>query len=429
MKALSFTARAGGGGSLRHSISWGGCAVFLLMFLSGFVFVEPSPYDVLLAIVIVISAFFGFIQVRENIYYPLLFLHAFIIFSLIPFFYAYDLNDSVVYLAITYYLMLSLFFYERIVNVFGYSGITLLALGYVLTCTVGSVASLVSLVIPGPLSEITLYGNPLYGVRLRGFFKDPNVFGPCLVPALLICMLSWRPVFRSRIIIAGRWFLVLLFFITILLAGSRGGWLNLVVALAAFEWHRRRQREWSPRVRRRGLLPIAGLAVVAGVSYAVVTVAGYDAFLSDRFEEKGYDSDRFLAQSLALQEAAANPFGIGPGQSETYEGSVSLLRAPHSPHSLYVRIIAESGWGGAVSFLAFLLLTVRHAWRTAVVDWQYAPVAAVVFASLLGVLANSFFVDTLHWRHFWILLGVTWGLRGLWRLQFAVRRRHFGAAP
>jgi hypothetical protein len=34
----------------------------------------------------------------------------------------------------------------------------------------------------------------------------------------------------------------------------------------------------------------------------------------------------------------------------------------------------------------------------------------VVLASLLGVLANSFFIDTLHWRHLWYLLALGAGL-------------------
>ncbi len=32
----------------------------------------------------------------------------------------------------------------------------------------------------------------------------------------------------------------------------------------------------------------------------------------------------------------------------------------------------------------------------------------VIFASLIGLAFNSFFVDTLHWRHFWLLLALAW---------------------
>ena len=36
-----------------------------------------------------------------------------------------------------------------------------------------------------------------------------------------------------------------------------------------------------------------------------------------------------------------------------------------------------------------------------------------LFASLLGILVNSFVIDTLHWRHFWVLLGIIIGLMHL----------------
>ncbi len=29
-------------------------------------------------------------------------------------------------------------------------------------------------------------------------------------------------------------------------------------------------------------------------------------------------------------------------------------------------------------------------------------------SSLFGVLLNSFVIDTLHWRHFWLLLALPW---------------------
>ena len=252
------------------------------------------------------------------------------------------------------------------------------------------------------------------------FFKDPNVFGAFLVPAFLLCAFSWQSLSSSRIFFSVRWLFLVILLVSIILTGSRGGWLNLLVALGALGWVRWHAAGRSSRLQRRTPMPIVALAAVGGLAYALVTLVGYDEFLADRFEEKIYDQDRFLAQSLALEESMANPFGIGPGQSETYEGSASLFRMPHSPHSLYVRVIVESGWGGAASFLAFLLVTVRQAWSTAVADWRYASISAVIFASIVGILANSFFIDTLHWRHFWMLLGMTWGLSGLWRREFAV---------
>ena len=34
--------------------------------------------------------------------------------------------------------------------------------------------------------------------------------------------------------------------------------------------------------------------------------------------------------------------------------------------------------------------------------------SAAMLGSLLGLLANSPFVDTLHWRHMWIVMALIW---------------------
>lgn len=368
----------------------------------------------------------GYVKIFESALPAFAMLNIFFVFNILPLLYVSDVETSYRFILITVYLILSFFFYKCLILHAENDLIMWLMKGYIYTCAFGCVVSIVCIIVPNPLSDLVLYGRATDEIRTRGFFQDPNVFGPFLVPALLLCTYCWRSLLASKILAPVRWLFLLIFLVCIILAASRGGWLNLLVALAALGWIGQRQASWSLRFRRRASLPIVALAIVAGLSYALVALGGYDEFLADRLEEKAYDQDRFLAQMLALEEAVANPFGIGPGQSESYEGSVSLFRAPYSPHSLYVRVLAESGWGGAASFLVFLLLTMRRAWSIAVTDWRYASLSAVVFASLLGILANSFFVDTLHWRHFWMLLGIAWGLSGLWRWEFAVRPRPSG---
>ncbi|MGA8820001.1 MAG: O-antigen ligase domain-containing protein, partial [Xanthobacteraceae bacterium] len=40
--------------------------------------------------------------------------------------------------------------------------------------------------------------------------------------------------------------------------------------------------------------------------------------------------------------------------------------------------------------------------------WQYYLLAA--YAAFVGEVAEGFVVDTDHWRHFFLLLGLVWGL-------------------
>ena len=38
----------------------------------------------------------------------------------------------------------------------------------------------------------------------------------------------------------------------------------------------------------------------------------------------------------------------------------------------------------------------------------YGVGSAVLFAAWCGLLANSAFVDTLHWRHLWVVAALVW---------------------
>jgi hypothetical protein len=45
-------------------------------------------------------------------------------------------------------------------------------------------------------------------------------------------------------------------------------------------------------------------------------------------------------------------------------------------------------------------------------QWAPTPVQrsifALVAAALCGTMLNSFTIDTIHWRHFWLLLALGW---------------------
>lgn len=77
-----------------------------------------------------------------------------------------------------------------------------------------------------------------------------------------------------------------------------------------------------------------------------------------------------------------------------------------SPHNLYLRIWFENGFLGLVGYLAFIAMSLGQL-------YQYfkrtgSSLALVAYASILGILLNSMFIDTLHWRHFWALLTLAW---------------------
>jgi O-antigen ligase len=82
---------------------------------------------------------------------------------------------------------------------------------------------------------------------------------------------------------------------------------------------------------------------------------------------------------------------------------------PVSAHSIYVRTLAEQGILGLVAMLGLILTTLVFAGRNAVIGRDtYGIGSAALLGAWCGLVANSAFVDTLHWRHFWIVAALIW---------------------
>jgi O-antigen ligase len=131
-------------------------------------------------------------------------------------------------------------------------------------------------------------------------------------------------------------------------------------------------------------------------------VTGSLDFLQQRSKIESYDQSRFANQASAFDAMTAHVFGYGPGQAE--------VNLPLSTHSTYARVAYEQGVLGVALLVLLLVATLAIAVRLA----ASAPVVfsvgtAALLGSWLGVIFNSAFIDTLHWRHLWLLAGIIWG--------------------
>ena len=143
------------------------------------------------------------------------------------------------------------------------------------------------------------------------------------------------------------------------------------------------------------LSPHPSTIAVAGV------LTGSTGFLSQRAHLQSYDAQRFSAQALGVREGERYPFGLGPGQFDVV--------SPVSAHSTYIRAFAEEGLPGLVALFALMFATLLLAVRNVIrgID-TYGVGSAALLGSWLGLVANSLFVDTLHWRHFWLVAALIW---------------------
>jgi hypothetical protein len=382
-------------GTLALAVARYDAAVALGVLLLAAVRIEPAPSDLIFGVLIAVAvATWRFDLQRIPLSVGLL-VSAFLALNLLASIEVIDPARAVSFFAITLYLAVFGMWLAAYVNCVERARLVLVA--YLAAAVSSAGVACLALLAPFPGSE-TFVSGP----RAQALFKDPNVFGPFLVPAALVLMdeLVAPRLLRLRFLTK----LALFSLVTtgVLFSFSRAAWLNLIVGvLVLLAVHALRRGGGRQTVA----LLVSTLAAGAGL-VAVVAATSSVSFLEHRARLQVYDTHRFGTQLSGLEFATEYPLGVGPGQFER----VSELSA----HSTYVRAIAEEGALGLLIVAGLMFLTLGFAARNAAGGFDtYGISSAALLAAWCGLLANSVFVDTLHWRHLWLVAALIWAAAAL----------------
>ncbi len=241
--------------------------------------------------------------------------------------------------------------------------------------------------------------------RARGTFKDPNVFGPFIVPALIYYVHGMATAPTARAL--GRSVLAGLVCLGLLISFSRGAWLNAAVALMVYGY----VAFIASRTYRMRFKLI--VMAIFGMCIAVIGLAGamqidsIASLVSERASlALSYDvgpEGRFSGQMKAFDMVAASPFGIGAQAfGRIYHGE--------DVHNVYLSMFLNAGWIGGFLFLGLVITTLGVAFRHALRPAPTQGITIVMLAAFAGLAAEGMIVDTDHWRHFYVVMGVLWGL-------------------
>jgi len=253
----------------------------------------------------------------------------------------------------------------------------------------------------------------IFASRSRSTFKDPNVLGAFLVlPTLLALQRTMTGRLRD-FLVGGLMTAVLA--IELLLAFSRGAW-GAFGAAAALMLGLTYLTCGSGRERRRIILIAAVGTVVLGALIVVVLSLPQ---VSGLFEERAslvqsYDSGRFGRfgrHILGAQLALDQPFGIGPLQFSKY--------FPEDPHNSFLDSFMAGGWISGAAYLALTLVTLTIGLRYVFVRTPWRAAYIALYATFVAEVAESYIIDVQHWRHYFLIMGVLWGLV----IAAAARRR------
>ena len=272
---------------------------------------------------------------------------------------------------------------------------------YVIACLLATAAALTGYfrIIPSAYDLFTNYD------RARGTFKDPNVYGAAIAPAVVSVvwvMLRGRPM---HALIAAAVALPLI--IGLLVSFSRGAWIStafsLFILIAIVLFRSRRATDFN----RFGKVSIIG---ATGLMCALALASQLDQvrnLLGQRANlDQSYDvgpNGRFGGQEKARALIVENPFGIGTHTfRDTYHHE--------EPHNVYLTTFLNAGWLGGMIYILGVAATLYLGFRTALQRTRLQGPAVIAFASFAGLAFEGFVIDSDHWRHFFLFAGLIWGL-------------------
>ena len=373
-------------------------ALFVAMLVSSIAVIEPSPHDG----VVVLVALVGFIAGLKFERPTLLLLMLLLVWNaagMIALARIATDSKAIQYAATTFYMSAAAVLFAALVSTHTMTRLASLRAGYLASAVVAGLAGIAGHFHLFPGAEMF----EEYGGRAMGMFKDPNVYAPYLIwPALfLVSRILTRGFFPRDLAMLG------IIMGGLFLSFSRGAWGHFLFSAAITVVL---MILTAPSVQTRRhivMLSVGGLAAAAVLIVVMMAAipSVHDMFFIRAQAIQDYDvgeGGRFRLQELALNALLDYPLGMGPFEFGRKYGL--------QQHNVYLQAFIVYGWLGGVTYILTVITTIVLGFRALVVrtPWQIYLITA--FAAFVGEAAEGFIIDTDHWRHFFLLLGLVWGL-------------------
>jgi O-Antigen ligase len=245
-----------------------------------------------------------------------------------------------------------------------------------------------------------------FGSRFGVGFYEPNYFALALVLlAPLACVIALQQVaFGKRALwFAGAGVLM----VSLILTGSRGGFLGFVIGLGVLTF----------RLARRPLI-VTSLVVMGLIAFVLVfptnlgqrlLASGLDPAVQSRAVTASTQARSDLLQAGLRMIADYPVFGVGLGRFKEMSSVFYDVEKSRIAHNTYLEIAAESGLPALAAFLLFLTLIFRsliYSTRLAleqdrphVYEWAMA-----LQAGLAGYVVSACFLSAQFEKFFWLIV-------------------------
>jgi hypothetical protein len=374
-----------------------------------FVFIEPGPYEVASCFTMLVFAITG-LSLRASLM-PLVLMLILCNFgfsvsvALIP-----SDHQAETWVLISWYLSATAIFYAAVLVSNTAQRLELIVHGTMLAAVVASLAAVIGFfhLIPGLSDSFLRYD------RARGTFNDPNVLGAFLVfPALVALQRLLLGRFPD---IVRNGSALMLFMMALLLTFSRAAWGQFVasaVLMMTLMFITSRSRRQQIRIVAFALV---GLVALAGLIVTLLSIEQVRHLFWERANlEQRYDVGplgRFGRQALGTLMVLDHPLGIGALQFTRF--------FPEDPHNAYLDSFLAGGWLAGVCYAAVMVVTLIVGLQFVFVATPWRQTYTAVYAAFFGVFGESAVIDSNHWRHYFLLLGLAWGLMAASRSYLAL---------
>ena len=392
-------------------------AIGLGVLLSGFVIREPAPYELYMAGLIAVWALFR-LRISRAIAPLLVLLVVFNIGGMIAMSQMSNLMNTPLYLAVSLFLAFTAVFFACVTEQQpALYGVIFKAWVAAAVCT--SMLGMLGYFHAFPGAEMfTKYE------RAAGAFQDPNVFGPFLaLPGiwLLYRVLTGNPL---KMVLYAVPLLILVG--GIFFSFSRGAWglfAASAILLTAALFLQSSSGMFRLRIVVMSVAAFLFLVLALLIALQIPSVA--ELFTTRAQLVQDYDGarlGRFARYSIGFMMALEKPFGIGPLVFGQIYGE--------DTHDIWLKTLMDYGWLGFVSYLTMICWTLVAGFRILFRNRPWQPYLLCAYVVFIGHIALGTVIDTDHWRHFYLLLGLIWGAIGLeYRYQWTIRQEATNKHP
>jgi hypothetical protein len=389
---------------LRAALLW------LMAFSGGFVFIEPGPYEFVGLATMFLFTVMG-LSMRPALAPLVLLLTLLNVGYALALFEVAGNMPATIWVVVSVFLSLTAIFFAAMLGTNTEARLRWLLRGYTAAAVVVSLLAVAG--------YFGLGGDAFVRYsRATGTFKDPNVFAAFLVlPGLLILQ---RILAGRRSAFIGGSLLLLIVMAGLFLSFSRAAWGQFVLcAILLMALTLLTSRSPSERFRIV-VVAIAGVVAVAAFVAVLLSVEQVANLFQERASlSQSYDTGatgRFGRYSLAISMMLDYPFGMGPLQ----------FQFPEAPHNVYLNSFITGGWISGAAYLTLTLVTFTAGARLLFVATPWQRTYHAIYVAFVGVAVEGIIIDSDHWRHYFLIVGVLWGLMAV---TLDYRRVAPGAAP